>query len=254
MKEQENSGVSPPMAPMRVMTLIKALAESRNGLTLTELSISSDIPKSSLANLLRALSEGGFVESENKLYFLGTEMFRITTMIGRSNRFPANSHHILERLRRESGETALIGVSNAALEYLVYVDVAESDNSLRFSPNLGERRPIQKAAAGKVLIAFSNTQQLEAFYVQAKLLPELAFDVFVDEIQQIRAQRYCISSSSVPGVTAIMVPVFTKDSTVIASVGVSGPSERITINKAAYLKLALQAARDMSERQGYKPQ
>jgi len=250
-------GLPPPMAPLRVMTLIQTMAASKTGLTLTELAHAVDIPKSSLVNLLRALTEGGFIESEGKLYYLGREMFRINSMIGRSDRFPANCHHLLERLRRESGETALVGIASPPLDYFVYVDFVESDNSLRFTPNLGERRLMHRAAAGKVILAFSTPHENERFRQRLELEPpdEKGFRLkaFEDELRRIRAEGFAISSASVPGVTGMMAPVFGKDSSVRAAVGISGPADRMAQNRTNYLAQVLRTAKDMSERQGYCP-
>ena len=99
------------MAPQRVMCIIGALTEYRDGLTLTQLWERTQLPKTSLLSILRSLADGGYIISEDRKHRLGPETYRMAAAIGRTDRFPGNVHALLEKLQKDCGETVMIGVA-----------------------------------------------------------------------------------------------------------------------------------------------
>ncbi|RYF35185.1 MAG: IclR family transcriptional regulator, partial [Comamonadaceae bacterium] len=155
-KPSDDQRLAPTMAPQRVMRIIEALSDSREGLTLTQLCARTQLPKTSLFSLLRSLADGGYVISEGKNHRLGPETYRIAAVISRTDRFPGNVRPLLEELQKASGETVMLGVPAEDWHDLIYVDVIESTSWLRFSANVGAHRPLYSTSVGKVMLAYAD--------------------------------------------------------------------------------------------------
>src|SRR6266700_746306 len=72
---REDSG---PRALSRLLALFDALSLAPNGMTLAELNVALESPKSSLLNLLRPLVAEGFLTRSGDTYNLGPAIFRLS--------------------------------------------------------------------------------------------------------------------------------------------------------------------------------
>lgn len=249
--------LAPTMAPQRVMRIIEALAESREGLTLTQLCAQTQLPKTSLFSLLRSLAEGSYVISEGKNHRLGPETYRIAAMIYKADRFPGNVHLMLEDLQKASGETVMLGMPADDWMSLVYVDVVESSSWLRFSANIGAHRPLYSTSIGKVLLAYADETVRDHYLDNTELVRLTAHTAvtrkaLLKELADIRHNGHIISRGSVESATGISAPVFDGNGRLLAAVATAGPSERFERQKDHLLKLVCDCAARMSAKLGYR--
>ncbi|MCU1513329.1 MAG: IclR family transcriptional regulator, partial [Microbacteriaceae bacterium] len=64
----------------RVAVILDAVARSRQGLTLTELSKAADAPVSSTQGLVNGLVATGFLEERSRSYILGTAPYLLNLL------------------------------------------------------------------------------------------------------------------------------------------------------------------------------
>ncbi len=252
----EDERGAPPRAPQRVMQTIAELAVSPDGLSLTQLSERLQLPKTSLFSLLRSLEAGGYIVSENGHHRLGQETYSLAAIIQKNDNFPGNVHPALAKLHQECEETVMIGVLAEDRQQLVYVDVIEASAWLRFSANVGARRPLYSTSLGLVLLAYGSQAHLRDYLKTAALKPVTVHTLtskkaVTDELKSIRQRGHVVSNGSVEGATGISAPIFNASADVVAAVGLAGPTARCERNTRRFVELVMAAGEQMSRILGY---
>lgn len=218
------------LAPLRVMQLIKALAAEPEGLSLAQLSVRLAVPKSSLLSLLRTLANGGYVEGSGGTYRIGQESFVLGTLITRSRPFPDNLRPLLADLHRACGHTVLVAVPGEGGRDIVYVDLIESLQSLRFKVAVGSRDPIYCTALGLAMLAHGPAEAREQYIRTVQLVPRTrdtirSRDALRRLLHDVRSRTLSIIPSGInENVTAIAAPIFDASGDPVAAVGLAGPS------------------------------
>ena len=82
-------------SPVRLMQIFDAVAQSSEGITLSEFSALLDSPKSSLLNLLRPLVEQGYLQKSASRYMLGPAAIHMASTILRGRHDQASSRSYL---------------------------------------------------------------------------------------------------------------------------------------------------------------
>ncbi len=252
----DDERAAPPRAPQRVMQVIAALAASRDGLTLTQMSDALELPKTSLFSLLRSLEAGGYVISENGHHRLGQETHSLAAMIRNSDGFPGNVRAWLMQLHRDCEETVMVGVPADDWTHLVYVDVIEATSWLRYSANVGAHRPLYSTSLGLAMLAFATPEQ-QRHYLEKTVLTRITAHTITgkkalaQEFQNIRARGHVVSSGSIEGATGISAPVFGSGGGLAAAVGLAGLTVRCERNAERFAALTLACGERMSRTLGY---
>ncbi|MDX9974236.1 MAG: helix-turn-helix domain-containing protein, partial [FCB group bacterium] len=104
--------VTGPRSLARLMALFGLLSRASDGMSLAELNVALETPKSSLLNLLRPLVAEGYLLHGNGNYRLGPSIFRLSAAVLAAWNFPKMIRPFMEELSRRTGETVLLGVLN----------------------------------------------------------------------------------------------------------------------------------------------
>jgi DNA-binding IclR family transcriptional regulator len=243
-------------APQRVMQVIAALARSRDGLSLTQISAQLGVPKTSLFSLLRSLESGGYVISENGHHRLGQETYTIAAMIQKTDAFPGNVRPIFMELHKACEETVMLGVPADDWSHLVYVDVIEASSWLRYSANVGAHRPLYSTSMGLTLLAFATREQQARYLETAQLAPITAHTItskkgLMQAFREIRARGYVSSSGSIEGATGVSAAVFDSSGGLHAAVSMAGPTARYERDAERFAVLVMTCGEKMSRALGY---
>jgi len=243
-------------APLRVMDVIATLARHQEGQSLADLSAELGLPKSSVYSLLKSLDSGGFVESSKGNHKLGPEMFALAAVIMRGSPFPANLHGPLAKFHENCGETVMLAVPRDGWSELIYVDVIESDNWLRFKVAVGARRPLYCTAAGLTLLAFAPAAACDRYLAQGEREPftpnTLTTRLSLSrELATIRKRGVAISSGSHANVVGIGAPVFDAAGALCAATSLGGLSDRVTAELDELVAITRATGERMSRMLGY---
>jgi DNA-binding IclR family transcriptional regulator len=140
---------------------------------------------------------------------------------------------VLRALAHDTGETASLYVRDGAERVCLFR--VEADRPVRAHVREGDRRPLDRGAAGKVLRIFAGETLPEGPHVQA--------------------QRYAVSRGEVsPESAALAVPVFGAGSRLLGALNLSLPVQRLTAKIEADLAPRLRrAGDDLSRRLGGAP-
>lgn len=248
-----------PRAVLRVPEVLMALASKPAGSSLAELSPRLNVPKTSLHRLLRTLERGGYLTSQGGLYRLGPTSFQLASLIGKSapaSAFPACARPTIERLAQETLETVMLGVLSGKEPEILYIDVIDSEEPVRFTLHSGDRRPLYCAASGKAVLAFLPAEAQRVYLKQTGFTPFTGRTTRKEEmaelLREVRETGVAIDNGgTVIGATGIASPIFDREGTAFASVSVAGPSERMEAGRARFEPLVKNASEGISRLLGY---
>jgi DNA-binding IclR family transcriptional regulator len=116
---------------------------------------------------------------------------------------------------------------------VVYIDKIESDQPLQMYSRVGRRAPLHCTALGKSLAAWETEEWIDRFlgrrpraYTTATLTEPADLR---RELAKIRAARYALDVEEfAQGLKCVAAPVFDHSRRVVASLGIAGPSVRLS--------------------------
>lgn len=243
----------------RVLEILEFLARNPQGFTLTELSLKLRIPKSSLLALLRTFADRAFLERRpTGEYRLGSKAIEIGMGPLSQREFPGIAGPFLVDLMEKSGETTFLGVLANDAPEIVYIDKVESNQRIRYSAGLGERRPLYCTAPGIAILAFLPRAQSETYLSSLNLVP-FTDRTIIDRttlrarLDEVRRNGVAISNEEfAAGASAIAAPIFDRHGRPMATCTVVGPSARILAQKENLAEWVKAAANAISECLGFR--
>jgi DNA-binding IclR family transcriptional regulator len=206
----EEAGTAGVAALERGLSILEAFKQGKAVLTLADLAAETGLYKSTILRLVASLLRFGYLQRlEDGRYRLGPAVFPFGRLYQSAFNLRDALLPGLRNLAATTGESASFYVRDGDSEVCLYR--AASPNPVR-DAGIGEgaRFPIDSSVCSLVLSAFSGQ-------------PGEPFE---------RARRTVVStarpSNRVPGVSAIVCPVFTVDQKLAGALLLSGPEARFT--------------------------
>ena len=253
----EVRGFAPPRAIARVLRVIEVLADQARRMSLAELSAALDVPKTSLFAILKGLAQVGYVVFESDTYVLGPRARKLAESIHGGRSFSDLARPILEGLARISGETVILGTLSEDRRHVLYALVVESDSWLRFSVNVGVRRPLSSAASGHAILSYlpvaERQQYLASGPFQRFTTKTVATRTALSKvIAKVRSEGCAMTvDGTVTAATGIAAPCFDRRKAVIGAVLIAAPTSRVAEREMEIKKTAGQGAQAISRLLGY---
>jgi DNA-binding IclR family transcriptional regulator len=245
----------------RVIDILELAAASRDGLALKDVSRRVETPKSSLLPLLRTLTARGYLEQGRAgEYRLGPRAAELGARSRGRQDLVETARPALEALMRRTGETVFLAVLSGDGRALVYADKVESEQIIRYSSGVGDRRPLHATASGKALLAFLPEPRraaiLEALdlvrYTERTVASLPALRASLDEV---RRAGVCINVEEiVPGACGIAAPILDHRGAAVAACAIGGPTGRVRPRLRALASAVKATAETISRRLGWRPE
>lgn len=221
-------------AIQRALDVLDAIAEAPRGLTLTELSKTLDLPKSSVLRLIANLEMRHFVEQDrNSRYRIGLRVFSIGGQALADSNLRTCARPYLEDLTQRVGESTYLAILDQ--DQALYIDRIESPMPVLSVSPIGSHRPLHITAVGKVLLAAMGAEAALEILGRRALLDGMAKTPPVEpeelrrRLEKIAAQGYAVDVGEFDkGLTCLAAPIREAHGDIIAALGVSGPSWRVT--------------------------
>ena len=242
----------------KALTVLEHLSRVEGDIDLATLTQQLDIPKTTLLRLLNTLKRHNFVQQDerSRRYRLGWALIYLGQAANRVFDIVEFIHPYLEKLSRQSGETAnlvFLDRNNA-----VYVDQVVSDNIIRGVPAIGAPLGLHCTAAGKVLLGWQPEQVVEQILEHTEL-PGLTTNTITErqalrrELEKIRRQGWAIDDEeSELGGRCVAAPIFEQKGTLVASISVMGPANRVNPDTIPALSaLLVKTASEISRALGH---
>jgi len=147
---------------VRVIQIFRLFAELKRPLALSSISSKLAFPKSSCLALLKTLEAHGYLYQINdtKTYYPTRRLLLEGQVIAENDPFLSHVRPLLRDLCDATKETAFLAMRTGLLSH--YVEVIESDQTLRYAATVGEKRPLHIGAAGQCLLGAMNEKEREA--------------------------------------------------------------------------------------------
>ncbi|MCG0239985.1 MAG: IclR family transcriptional regulator [Firmicutes bacterium] len=241
------------------LRLLETFSRAEPELTLAELSRRLGLGKSTVFRLLSTLEARGFVERnpETGRFRLGLKALYIGGLVIHRINLITGSQLALERLVRESGETAHLVVYERG--EAVFVNKVESSRTVTMGSHIGARMPAYCTATGKVLLAHLPEGELERYLAETPLR-RLTLHTITDpdrlreHLRQVREQGYAVDQQeSEEGLMCVAAPIRGPQGNVVAAVSVSGPAVRLARQLPKMRELVQAAAAEISQNLGWCP-
>jgi DNA-binding IclR family transcriptional regulator len=228
--------------------------------SVTEISKSLSFPKSSVHEIISTLLETGILEkdSERNRYSLGLKLFELGKQAQANLEISKVAIPSLRRLHEQLDETVHLTVLDG--KEVLYIECFESTKRLRTYSVIGIRAPLHCTAVGKAILAYLGEGEVEEV-IQSMGLPRFTDNTITDrqrlnaEMRKIRGCGFATDDMEhEEGVRCVGAPVRDHTGTVVASISVSGPSQRLTATRIEEIApLVINRAAEISRRLGYKP-
>lgn len=207
----------------RGFMVLFALAECPNGLTLGALTRRTGLSRATALRILRTLRDLEVVvlDAATGHYRLGPSAQRLGHAASQHPELLRTARPVLEKLQIDTGETACLFRAQHAER--VCIAVVTSEQELKYSIDVGHRRPLLLGAPGKIIAAYTppdELRQLVGRRADRALSPA--------ERKRILAEGVASSSDEVVrGGTAVAAPVFGPGGRLVAVLAVIGPTARM---------------------------
>jgi DNA-binding IclR family transcriptional regulator len=235
----------------RAIALLRIAAARPEGAPTAALARAADLPVATAARLLATLADAGFVErtAADDGWVLGRELIRLVSGADPDRTLVARARPLMEGLAETSGESAMLAVPRPPVgaDVLLQVDTPRFVGATNW---VGRAFPLHASVSGKLVLAELSDDALAAWTAHHPL------DRYTDhtitdpvelrgELEGVRRRGYAeLADELEEGLAAIGVPVRSPEGTLVAIVGVSGPSFRLGPRRRAEVLPPIRDAAD----------
>lgn len=230
------------------MMILERLAESANGLSLSELSLQLGFSLATIHRLLYTFEKLGYVyqNQEMGLWFIGVRSFEVGIAFLNHRDLVTISRPVMFALMETSGETVNLSIVDDG--EIVYISQIECNEMMRMIVKLGGRAPMHASAAGKAMLTTFTKNQINQI-LKKKGLKKITPNTISSssdlnaEILKSKRQGYAIDDEEQAiGLRCVAAPVYNELSVACAAVSISGPKVRISDQRLTELGIAVMKA------------
>lgn len=205
---------------------------THNEWAMTEIAQTVGLHKSTVHRMLATLEERGFVvrDPASDRYRLGLRIWELSANMSGADDPAVISLPEMERLGEMLGETISLYLRDG--NERIRIQAVQSSQAVRRVAPVGARMPLYVGASSKVLLAFEESQKREELLVNISWPDSFDKEQFFDQLEEIRKLGYATSiEEREQGAAAVAAPIFTRGGKLVAALSVSGPANRLTLDK-----------------------
>jgi IclR family acetate operon transcriptional repressor len=238
---------------------ILAIVAEGDALSLSEVAARSGIAASTAYRMLTTLSHHGMVEfdADGQLWSIGVETYRMGSAFLRRRKLVDRARAVMQELMEATGETANLGVAED--DCVVFVSQVETHQAIRAFFRPGTRSPFHASGIGKAILAHLPPERVDAIvrrtgleaFTEKTLANPLALS---RDLADIRVRGWSIDDEERnAGMRCVAAAIFNEFGEPVAGISVSGPTVRVTPERAAAIgPLVARAAADVTQAIGGK--
>ncbi|MGB6105831.1 MAG: IclR family transcriptional regulator [Pusillimonas sp.] len=241
------------------LTLLAHICDSKTPYRYSDLLRQTDLPKATLHRMLGALMAHRLItlDPHDQTYRIGVRALEMAQKAWEDMDVRSAATTELAHLAELTEETVHLGVLDEA--EVVYIDKVESKQRIRMFSAIGKRGPLHCTGVGKAMAAFLPSEYLRELLGS---LPMQGFtsstitdpDKFMEHLAHIRSVGYAKDlEEHEESIRCVAAPIFDYRGHVIASVSVTAPSIRLTLERLDdFAPLVAQAAERITRNLGGK--
>lgn len=240
---------------VRVVRLLRCLAEAEGDVSITELSRLMGLAPSTIHRLLNLLLQEGMVarSEARSLYQPGMEFIRLGALVTRRSRIGEVARGFMQAMVDDAGEACMLTQLLPHEEKVMVTAAIASPHPLRYAIDMFQGSDLTRGATGLSILAFLPDERISGI-VEAEREPKER-DAVLAEIARVRERGYALTrGQKIPGAVGLGAPVFNADNKVVAALCVTIPEQRFDEAQADRLaELLLTQARGLSQTLGHHP-
>ncbi|MDQ6601445.1 MAG: IclR family transcriptional regulator [Chloroflexota bacterium] len=236
---------------------VLASVDSADGLSLTELSRTLGMHRTTLLRVLTTLQSRGYVSRDRVTdrFRLGMRVLSLASTVLRGLDLRQVARPTLERLCAETQELVLLTV----LDYgaVVTVECLEGNQTIALRTELGARRPAYCTASGKALLAHMTDAEVDEILVTGMppVTPRTitSADLMRHHLAEVRARGFAWDDEErLEGVRCVASAVFDLEGHARGAISIAAPSLRTSWERMGQLGVAVcEAAQEISRGLGF---
>jgi IclR family transcriptional regulator, KDG regulon repressor len=228
MATDQNEGADVGVSTTRKTFEILETLKAEEGLTITEITQQTELPKSTVYRHLATLTELGYVIERDGGFYIGLRLLEISEQTrNRKTGYTAAKRKVFE-LGKETDERSVFIVEEAYDAVYLHRYGSLSDTMI------GKRRPMHSLASGKVILAEWDDETV-VDVIETKGLDRHTentitdSDALFDELETVRERGYAVNTEEfMNGLRGVAVPVYTPEDELLGALGLFGPTSRFT--------------------------
>lgn len=238
----------------RGLRILDAIAQSENGVNLTDVALLLEVDKSTASRLLSTLERYSYVERDTatRRYLIGAQVMALSGSLLARFDLRDVARPFLQDLMDRTHESTILGTVTQG--QILYMEWKNPRSTVNLAPEVGTVAPLHATAMGKLALAYR---------------PELPFptelppytentitdaDTLKRDVALIRAQGYSIDREEyIYGVKCISAPVFDHQNRMVGAIGILTAAPKLTDSTApALTQTVCEIADSFSRRLGYR--
>lgn len=233
----------------RGLLILEHLAQSRRGVTLSQLTTKLQLPRSTGHALLLTYQRCGYVQRDKETgrYRLGSRLHTLASMALAGHTLRSYCSAYLNRLMRDTGATVHLAVMERG--EVILIDRVEPSGTTKLATWVGKRMGLHCTALGKALIAHLAPDVLDDLVRKQGLIRYnentiASIRKLRSACEQVRQLGYAVDDEEEEiGVRCIGAPVYNGGGEAVAAVSISGTKAQFEDipAKAALVKYAAMA-------------
>ena len=198
----------------KAFSILRLLAKSEQGETLSDLSKQLSISKSTALGIVSALEEEGAVvrDERTRRYALGLTLFELGHAVEATINLNDIARPFMQDLMHKTRESVFLGTRSG--DHITILQIVESTKDLKITAPVGTRIPLLAGATGKVFLA-SVPRERARELIRPKALRRYTGNSitdpsrFLEAVEKARRDGYALDDEEyIPGVRAVAAPVF----------------------------------------------
>jgi DNA-binding IclR family transcriptional regulator len=238
------------------LRVLESLAAIPNGASVTDLARELDLDKGYLHRLLRTLEQLGYVEqnSSTKIFRPTVKFVALASVILQNLDVLISAPPVMRRLLMSSGEA--VHLARRIKTGGVYVAQERPSQRVSVETEIGSQPELYCTATGKALLAFLDDIEVRALvdepFVQYTHRTIADFEGLSRDLASVRTRGYAVDDEERnSGVRCVAAPIFDIMGVTVASIGISGPTTRLGVERVPELgALVLAAAIEITSQIG----
>jgi DNA-binding IclR family transcriptional regulator len=218
------------------LMILDMFSRDRQEISIGEMAVELDLHKSSASRLAATFAHAGYLQptARKGSYRLGGRIAGLGELMRHSLDLVGTVTPHLERLSAATGETGHLGVIRGT--DATTLAVTEGWHTIRMHSWVGKTSPAYVSSMGKALLAGLAEQELQALFegVEFQVMTEntvRGVHQLERQVAAIRERGHGLDDEELEiGMRCVSAPIADSSGTAVASISVSGPSQRMTLD------------------------
>lgn len=235
------------------LDVLDILVEADRPQGVTELARMLNLDKSTVYRLLSTLAGRSYIiqETDTRRYLPSLKIVSHGRKILNDIQLRSIAKPYMKKLSKSTGESSDLAIL-AGLR-VIHIDHEESDASLNVRAVTGQVSPPHCTALGKALTVEHSVEEIKSLYKDFELerytsRTITSLDELTAHLDAVKKRGFALDEEEhIVGVSCIAAPIYDHNNKVVAAVGISGPSIRVTSDRIPGLApKVVDAAREIS--------